>query len=79
MFPTVSERTELTFDFHRLSVLLLRGVVRDHTVIGKKIATATMAEAKFHASFGSNGVVQVKGSLGGLQVNFYFLIFYNLL
>lgn len=44
--------TELTFDFHRLNVLLLRGVVKDDVVIGKKIATATMSEAKIHATVG---------------------------
>lgn len=44
--------TELTFDFHRLNVLLLRGVVRDGCVVGKKICTATMSEAKIQASVG---------------------------
>lgn len=45
-------RTELTFDFHRLNVLLLRGILKDDFVIGKKIATATMSEAKIRATVG---------------------------
>lgn len=58
--------TELTFDFHRLNVLLLRGVIKDGCVYGKKICTATMTEAKIQATVDSNVVVE--GSLGGLQV-----------
>lgn len=46
-------RTELTFDFHRLSVLLLRGTVEDGRSVGRKIATATMCEAKIQATVGS--------------------------
>ncbi|KAK4875461.1 hypothetical protein RN001_011883 [Aquatica leii] len=59
-------RTELTFDFHRLNVLLLRGVLKDGALHGRKIATATMSEAKIRATV-ENSVV-VEGSLGGLQV-----------
>ncbi|KAB0794994.1 hypothetical protein PPYR_11833 [Photinus pyralis] len=59
-------RTELTFDFHRLNVLLLRGVVKDGAVYGKKIATATMSGAKIRATVDDSVVVE--GSLGGLQV-----------
>lgn len=44
--------TELTFDFHRLNVLLLRGVVKDGSVQGRKICTATMSEAKIQATVG---------------------------
>ncbi|XP_017773930.1 PREDICTED: vacuolar protein sorting-associated protein 13D isoform X2 [Nicrophorus vespilloides] len=58
--------TEITFDFHRLNVLLLRGVVKDGYVYGKKICTATMSEAKIQAVV-NNGVT-IEGSLGGLQV-----------
>lgn len=50
--PSPVCHTELTFDFHRLNVLLLRGVVKDDVIIGKKIATATMSEAKIHATVG---------------------------
>lgn len=45
-------RTELTFDFHRLNVLLLRAVLKDNVHVGRKIATATMSEAKIHATIG---------------------------
>ncbi|XP_034247458.1 vacuolar protein sorting-associated protein 13D isoform X2 [Thrips palmi] len=59
-------RTELSFDFHRLNVLLLRAVLKDNVHTGRKIATATMSEAKIHATIGQQLVVG--GSLGGLQV-----------
>lgn len=58
--------TQLTFDFHRLNVLLLRGVVKDSVLHGKKICTATMSEAKIQANVSSK--LEVEGSLGGLQV-----------
>lgn len=58
--------TELTFDFHRLNILLLRGMSKDGTIVGKKICTATMSEAKIQATVGS--CVEVEGSLGGLQL-----------
>jgi vacuolar protein sorting-associated protein 13D len=64
--PSKLGSTELTFDFHRLNVLLLRGVVRDGVLYGKKICTATMSDAKIQATVG--GTVEVEGSLGGLQV-----------
>uniref|UniRef100_A0AAR5PHD2 UBA domain-containing protein n=1 Tax=Dendroctonus ponderosae TaxID=77166 RepID=A0AAR5PHD2_DENPD len=63
---TIAGTTELTFDFHRLNVLLLRGVVREGTLYGKKICTATMSEAKIHATVAKK--LEVEGSLGGLQV-----------
>ncbi|XP_046414322.1 vacuolar protein sorting-associated protein 13D isoform X1 [Neodiprion fabricii] len=59
-------RTEITFDFHRLNVLLLRAVMQDSQLIGQKIATATMSDARIQATLDSNA--QVSGSLGGLQV-----------
>ncbi|CAH0555796.1 unnamed protein product [Brassicogethes aeneus] len=58
--------TKLTFDFHRLNVLLLRGIIRDGQLYGKKICTATMSEAKIQANVAGN--LEVEGSLGGLQV-----------
>uniref|UniRef100_A0A8D8VB54 Vacuolar protein sorting-associated protein 13D n=1 Tax=Cacopsylla melanoneura TaxID=428564 RepID=A0A8D8VB54_9HEMI len=64
--PITSTRTELAFDFHRLNVLLLRAVAKDGVIVAKKIATATMSEAKVQATVGEELVVQ--GSLGGLQV-----------
>lgn len=62
----VSTRTQVTFDFHRLNVLLLRAVVTENGVIGRKIATATMTEAKINANVGTS--LEVEGSLGGLQI-----------
>ncbi|RZF46007.1 hypothetical protein LSTR_LSTR006773 [Laodelphax striatellus] len=59
-------RTKLVFDFHRLNVLLMRAVPRDDVLIGRKIATATMTDAKIHADCGSK--LMVEGSLGGLQI-----------
>lgn len=59
-------RTEITFDFHRLNVLILRAVMRDTYMVGRKVGTFTMSEAKIHATLGVN--IQVEGSLGGLQV-----------
>ncbi|KAL1131084.1 hypothetical protein AAG570_012321, partial [Ranatra chinensis] len=59
-------RTQLTFDFHRLNILLLRAVVSDSGLVGRKIATSTMTEAKIHANVGNS--LEVDGSLGGLQI-----------
>lgn len=58
--------TELIFDFHRLNVLLLRGVIKDGVLYGKKICTATMSGAKINATVADK--LEVEGSLGGLQV-----------
>lgn len=49
---SITARTELSFDFHRLNVLLLRAVLKDNVHCGRKIATATMSEAKIHATIG---------------------------
>ena len=46
-------RTEITFDFHRLGVLLLRAAVHEGTVVARKIATATISEAKIQATVGT--------------------------
>ncbi|XP_044592109.1 vacuolar protein sorting-associated protein 13D isoform X2 [Cotesia glomerata] len=61
-----STRTEITFDFHRLNVLLLRAVMHESHLIGQKIATATMSDARIQATLSSN--TSISGSLGGLQV-----------
>ena len=53
-------RLELTADFQRLNVLLLRAVT------GKMIGTALLTESKIHATVSTT--VSVSGSLGGLQV-----------
>jgi vacuolar protein sorting-associated protein 13D len=44
--------TEFTFDFHRLNVHLLRAIMKDCGMVGRKIGTATMIEAKVQASVG---------------------------
>lgn len=44
--------TQLTFDFHRLNILLLRGISKDGFLVGRKIGTATMSEAKIQATVG---------------------------
>lgn len=62
--PTI--RTEITFDFHRLNVLVLRAIMRDSYLVGRKVGTFTMSEAKIHATLGET--ITVEGSLGGLQV-----------
>lgn len=59
-------RTEITFDFHRLNVLILRAVMRENFLVARKVGTFTMSEAKIHATVGKT--VKVEGSLGGLQV-----------
>ncbi|XP_076684056.1 vacuolar protein sorting 13D isoform X4 [Andrena cerasifolii] len=62
----VSTRTEICFDFHRLNVLLLRAVMHDNHLVGQKIATATMCDARIQATLAVN--TSISGSLGGLQV-----------
>nr|XP_031830525.1 vacuolar protein sorting-associated protein 13D isoform X1 [Nomia melanderi] len=62
----VSTRTEISFDFHRLNVLLLRAVMHDNHLVGQKIATATMCDARIQATLAVN--TSISGSLGGLQV-----------
>ena len=62
----VCSRTEITFDFHRLNVLLLRAVMQESHLIGQKIATATMSDARIQATISSK--YRISGSLGGLQV-----------
>lgn len=54
-------RTEVTADFQRLNVLLLRAVT------GKMIGTALLTEARVHVKL--TEAIGVSGSLGGLQVN----------
>ena len=57
----IETRTEITADFQRLNVLLLRAGT------GKMIGTALLTEARVHSTFGQT--VTVSGSLGGLQIN----------
>ncbi|KAF9411175.1 hypothetical protein HW555_009948 [Spodoptera exigua] len=79
--PKRSVRTEITFDFHRLGVLLLRAALHDGALVARKIATATISEARIQATVGRGGRalaeprlcadgsrVEVGGSLGGVGV-----------
>lgn len=59
-------RTEITFDFHRLNVLILRAVTRENFTVARKVGTFTMCDARIHATIGK--LIKVEGSLGGLQV-----------
>ncbi|XP_020286741.1 vacuolar protein sorting-associated protein 13D isoform X3 [Pseudomyrmex gracilis] len=63
---SASTRTEIIFDFHRLNVLLLRAIVQDNHLVGQKIATATMSDARIQATLAAN--TSISGSLGGVQV-----------
>ncbi|XP_045785521.1 vacuolar protein sorting-associated protein 13D isoform X1 [Maniola jurtina] len=60
-------RTEITFDFHRLGILLLRASVRGGNVVANKIATATVGDARIQATLDGERI-EVGGSLGGVQV-----------
>lgn len=59
-------RTEITFDFHRLNVLILRAITRENFTVARKVGTFTMCDARIHATIGK--LIKVEGSLGGLQV-----------
>ena len=59
-------RTEITFDFHRLSILVLRTHYKGSNIIARKVGTVTVSEAKIYAVTGDD--VFVTGSLGGVQV-----------
>lgn len=58
--------TEITFDFHRLTVLLLRSTIKDDCLVGRKVATLSVTEAHINANLAEDALVQ--GYLGGLQV-----------
>ncbi|XP_050720689.1 intermembrane lipid transfer protein VPS13D-like isoform X3 [Eriocheir sinensis] len=60
-------RAEVSFDFHKLTVLLLRGVYKDKDLVGRKVGTAVLSDAKIQATVDS-GILNVEGSLGGFQV-----------
>nr|XP_045619802.1 vacuolar protein sorting-associated protein 13D-like isoform X1 [Procambarus clarkii]XP_045619809.1 vacuolar protein sorting-associated protein 13D-like isoform X1 [Procambarus clarkii] len=60
-------RAEVSFDFHKLTVLLLRGVYKDKDLIGRKVGTAVLSDAKIQATVESD-ILTVEGSLGGFQV-----------
>ena len=45
-------RVEVSFDFHKLTVLLLRGFQKDKELVGRKVGTAVMSDAKIQATIG---------------------------
>lgn len=45
-------RAEVSFDFHKLTVLLLRGAYRDKELVGRKVGTAVLSDAKIQATVG---------------------------
>ncbi|CAL4126163.1 unnamed protein product, partial [Meganyctiphanes norvegica] len=60
-------RVEVRFDFHKLTVLLLRGIQKDKELIGRKVGTAVLSDAKIEATI-EQDILTVEGSLGGFQV-----------
>ncbi|XP_064629557.1 intermembrane lipid transfer protein VPS13D-like isoform X2 [Lineus longissimus] len=70
----VETTTEVTAEFQRLNILLMRAVEKDSHMVGKKVATATLTGAKIEATivfqpeFKKGKTMEVKGSLGGLQM-----------
>nr|XP_037268534.1 LOW QUALITY PROTEIN: vacuolar protein sorting-associated protein 13D-like [Rhipicephalus microplus] len=64
--PNQLSNLQLTFDFHRFNVLLLRAVSKKGSVSGQKVATATVSGARIQVSIGSS--LEIQGTLGGLQV-----------
>ena len=69
--PAVTKRIELTAEFQRLNILLLRAVT------GKMIGTALLTEVKIHsttrpaagaAAAAGGNQMSASGSLGGLQI-----------
>lgn len=59
-------KTEITFDFHRLNVLILRAVMRENFLVARKVGTFTMSDARINATI--ERAIKIEGSLGGLQV-----------
>lgn len=45
-------RTEVTFDFMRLGVLVIRGSMEGGVPVAHKVATATLSEAHIQATIG---------------------------
>lgn len=60
-------RTDISFDFHRLNILILRSEQQDDTWIGRKVCTLTLSETKIHATFNNESNL-ITGELGGIQV-----------
>ena len=49
----VPVRIEVSFDFHKLTVLLLRGAYKDKDLIGRKVCTAVLSDARIEATIGN--------------------------
>uniref|UniRef100_A0A1I8Q4T0 UBA domain-containing protein n=3 Tax=Stomoxys calcitrans TaxID=35570 RepID=A0A1I8Q4T0_STOCA len=60
------KKYEISFDFHRLNILVLRSIRIEKNNTGRKVGTLTMSEAKIHATLGKD--VSVSGVLGGIQI-----------
>lgn len=52
-------RAEVSFDFHKLTVLLLRGVYKDKELVGRKVCTAVLSDAKIQATVGESMMVYI--------------------
>ncbi|CAG7684383.1 unnamed protein product [Allacma fusca] len=62
-------RLQSSFDFHRLNILLVRGVMgKDGNQCARKIATATASDARVNLSVSRGLDITIEGSLGGLQM-----------
>lgn len=68
-YPTNMEqlRTDISFDFHRLNILILRSEKQDDTWVGRKVCTLTMSDTKIHATFNDKSNL-IHGELGGIQI-----------
>ncbi|XP_075164386.1 vacuolar protein sorting 13D [Haematobia irritans] len=64
--PDRPMKSEISFDFHRLNILVLRSTRNESHNIGRKVGTLTMTEAKIHATL--NKHICVSGALGGIQI-----------
>lgn len=60
-------QTDISFDFHRLNILILRSEKQNDTWIGRKVCTLTLSETKIHATFNNESNL-ITGELGGIQV-----------
>lgn len=45
-------KVEFSFDFRKLTILFLRGVMKDNELVGRKVGTAVLSHAKIEASVG---------------------------
>ncbi|CAH1239855.1 VPS13D [Branchiostoma lanceolatum] len=63
----LSSKTQITADFNRLNILVLRAVPAGLKNVGYKVATATMSGAHVMTTLGGEKEMEVEGSLDGLQ------------